>query len=153
MSRRLSVAIVPALLTLLCLLAGLVTPPAAPTLICRMTGRPMVMVVVATPSRATPKCCANRRPVLAAIHGDCGIAAMLDHMPCCEFRAATPRDHVPAVMRAAFVPPVAVLAMAAVLVPTAPIAVDLPSCFVQRLTMPRAPPDGALSPRAPPVFS
>lgn len=135
--------------TMFCLLAVtfFVAPPAVPTLVCRMTGRPMV-AVAATPD-TQQSCCA-----VAVSEETDGTHFALTSPGCCDLRfTANPKIPVTATPTTPDFPVVAVL------VPIQTIshfpATEALAGIVAdwRQDVPRGPPSRTSSPRAPPFLS
>ncbi|MDX1931749.1 MAG: hypothetical protein SFU56_04015 [Capsulimonadales bacterium] len=137
-----------ALHTVLCLLATFFTLPAAPTLVCRMTGEPMPPVVADAENRDS--CCA----VAVTVGADGSDRYALTSPGCCDLRITPDHEQPPAV--AAVTPD---LGPSAAWVP-APPAIGVPVTtevavmpFLLTSVAPRAPPVGAVPARGPPFFS
>ena len=133
--------------TIVCLLAGLIYVPTAPSLVCLMTGRTMPAVAAAD---APDSCCAVM-PIIAADGAITGYA--LARPSCCDLRFTPERPQPPAIM-ATVDAAVAVWApVPSILFFTPPLAM-IAAPPLPRESMPRAPPLlRSASPRAPPFFS
>jgi hypothetical protein len=132
---------------ILYLLAAYLVAPAAPMLVCRMTGQPM-RPVVATPA-TRHSCCA-----VAVTAGADGTRYALSSPGCCDLRF-TARGEAPVAANPAAPDPPAAPGWA-----PAPPAIHVPltgliavSPAAQRQDAPRAPPSRPASPRAPPTHS
>lgn len=133
------------LYTALSLLVGLLAVPAAPLLVCRMTGAPMAPVAAA----AAPKsCCA----VISVASAGGTNRLALASPGCCDLRQAPEQPQQPAVTTtaapflAAWVPAPPVL-----LVP--PITESAPRAPIAHEKAPRGPPLRSAPSRAPPFLS
>ncbi len=133
------------LCTALCLLAGLLAVPAAPSLVCRMTGAPMAPVAAAAAPRS---CCA----VVSVASSDGTNRLALTSPGCCDLRQAPEQPHTPAVATTVAPFLVAWLPVPPVLfVP--PLNEPAPRAPIARVYAPRGPPPRSAPSRAPPFLS
>lgn len=132
-----------------CLLAAAVfaVPPAVPTLVCHLTGRPMAAVAATLTTRHS--CCA-----VAVTDGRDGARYALTSPGCCDLRyAAHPKMSASAPPDRPDFPVVSVLvSRSAVSYPPATETV-VNAVADRRQDAPRGPPPRAVSPRAPPALS